>query len=298
MNITNKLDLPKPFEDAVTKEYQYKDKRYSVTEINKGYKEIILTRRHDEEIEQDVADMIWLIFGTAIHKVLEDSQEAEDELKENKIHFTFPSGYTLSGQFDLYSESLKKVTDYKSGSIWKVIFDEWDDYRTQCLDYALLLRKIGFECDKGENVMLLKDWSATKAKTEANYPPLPVFVKKYEFTDQEIEQEEERLAVRFNALDHFNTLKDDEIPECTPEERWAEPTKYAVMKEGRKTAVKLFENADEALEYAEQLGAKHYVVERPGKDKKCLDYCNCCKWCHYYKEHYGSDEEAEDTAES
>ena len=74
MKITNKLNLPQPFVDAVTREYQYKDKQYSVTAILKDVREILLTRRHNDEIEQDVADMIWLIFGTAVHKVLEDSK--------------------------------------------------------------------------------------------------------------------------------------------------------------------------------------------------------------------------------
>ena len=31
MKITNNLKLPQPFVDAVDKDYQYKDKRYSVT---------------------------------------------------------------------------------------------------------------------------------------------------------------------------------------------------------------------------------------------------------------------------
>ena len=192
MKITNKLNLPKPFVDAVSRNYQYKEKRYSVTEMLKGYKEIILTRRHFDEMEQDVADSIWLIFGTAVHKVLEDAKEADDELKETKIHYEFPNGYTLSGQQDLYSESLKRVTDYKTGTVWKVIYDEWDDYRTQCLDYAILFRKIGFDVTNAEIVMVLKDWSATKAKTTPGYPEFPVYVKHFDFTEEEFEAEEKR----------------------------------------------------------------------------------------------------------
>lgn len=299
MKITNKLNLPQPFVDAVSRDYQYKEKRYSVTEMLKGYKEIILNRRHFDEMEQDVADSIWLIFGTAVHKVLENAKEADDELKETKIYYEFPNGYTLSGQQDLYSESLKRVTDYKTGTVWKVIYDEWDDYRTQCLNYGILFRKLGFEVTNAEIVMVLKDWSQTKAKTTQGYPEFPVYIKHFDFTEEEFEAEEKRILERFEKLDELNKLDDDAIPECTPEERWANPTKYAVMKDGRKTAVKLFDNAYDALDYAEQLGNKHYVVERPGEDRKCVDYCNCCKWCSYYKQHYEQqNESAEDTPES
>ena len=63
MIITNSQNLPKPFVDAVTRNYEYKDKRYSVTSILKGPKEILLTRRHYSEIKQDVADSIWMILG-------------------------------------------------------------------------------------------------------------------------------------------------------------------------------------------------------------------------------------------
>lgn len=298
MKITNNLNLPKPFVDAVSRNYQYKEKRYSVTEMLKGYKEIILNRRHFDEMEQDVADSIWLIFGTAVHKVLENAKEADDELKETKIYYEFPNGYTLSGQQDLYSESLKRVTDYKTGTVWKVIYDEWDDYRTQCLDYGILFRKLGFEVTNAEIVMVLKDWSQTKAKTTPDYPKFPVFVKHFDFTEEEIEEEEKRILQKFEMLDLLNNLEDDEILECTPEERWATRTKYAVMKKGRKTAVKLCDTELDARQMVID-GKGDYVDAREGEDKKCLDYCPCAKWCHYYRNKYEQkDESLTDTAES
>lgn len=290
MKLTNKLNLPQPFAKAVEREYSYTDKRYSVTQIIKGAKEAILTRRHDAEITQDVSDMIWLIFGTAIHKVLEDAEEGTDELKETKIYIDMPNGYTLSGIQDLYSESLKRVTDYKSGTVWKVIYGDWEDYRMQLLIYVYMLRKIGFPVDNAENVMLLKDWSATKAKTEQNYPPHPVHVQHYDFSEDDFKFVEKYLEVKFNEIERMEKLPDDEIPECTPEERWATPTKYAVMKKGRKTAIKLHDNIADANKMVEDLGHdQHYVEIRKGSDKKCCEYCNCCEFCNYWKEHYGKE---------
>ena len=80
--------------------------------------------------------------------------------------------------------------------------------------------------------------------------------------------------------------KDDEIHECSPSERWASPDKWAVMKEGRKTAVKVCDTEEEALNFIEELEKdkdKHFVEERKGQDKKCSDYCACCEFCSYYK---------------
>ena len=85
MKITNEYNLPQPIMAAVMREHTYTPKQYSVTALLKGACQTILERRHDNEIEQDVSEMIWLIFGTAVHGVLEQSQETENQLKENKI---------------------------------------------------------------------------------------------------------------------------------------------------------------------------------------------------------------------
>ncbi len=285
MKITNNLNLPQPFVEAVNRNYEYKDKRYSVTSILKGNKEIILTRRHFNEMSEDVSDSIWMIFGTAVHKVLEDSKEAADELKETKIAYEFSNGYTLSGQQDLYSESLKRITDYKTGSVWKVIFNDWNDYFKQCLYYALLFRKIGFECDNAQIVMLLKDWSKTKAKLDPNYPQHPVYVKQFNFTEEEFEEAEKEIIKKFNEIDSLNNLSDDDIPVCSKEERWATDDKYAVMKKGAKKALKVCETQEEAQSILDS-GKGDYIENRPGEDKKCLEYCSCCKWCSYWRENY------------
>lgn len=287
MKITNKLDLPTPFVDAVSRDYEYVDKRYSVTSLLKGYREILLTRRHFGEIEQDVADSIWLILGTAVHKILEESKEEFDELKETKIYYEFPNGYTLSGQQDLYSESKKRITDYKTGSVWKVIFDDWDDYRTQCLYYGLLFRKIGFEVTNAEIVMILKDYSKTKAKTDLNYPEYPVYVKHFDFTDEEFKEAEEEIINKFNVLAALENVPDEELPLCTKEERWATEDKFAVMKKGNKRAVKVCDSQIEAQEYLDS-GKGDYIEQRPGEDKKCPEYCSCCKFCSYWRDKYGN----------
>ena len=285
MIITNAQNLPKPFVDAVTRNYEYKDKRYSVTSILKGPKEILLNRRHYSEIEQDVADSIWMILGSAVHKVLEEANEDDDLLKEVKLTWELPNGYILSGVVDLYSISEKKVTDYKTGSVWKVIFGDWEDYKKQLLYYAVLLRKNGYECHKASNVMLLKDHSLRDARTKENYPEFPVFTKEYEFTDEDLNEAENEIMAKMEVIRKFEELKDDAIPACSESERWASEPKYAVMKKTAKKALKLCSTKEEADEMVAS-GKGDYVEFRPGEDKKCIDYCSCCQYCNYWKEHY------------
>ena len=282
MNITNVNNLPQPFVDAVTREYQYKDKQYSVTSLLKGVCQTLLERRHSDAIEQDVSDMVWMLFGTAAHSILEHSKETSNQLKENRIAIDVVD-YKISGIFDLYDDDTKTVTDYKTGTVWKVMFDEWDDYHKQLLMYAYMLRKIGFDCKNGQIVMILKDHSKTKAKLDPTYPKYPVYVKKFSFTDEDFANIENFINERFKAYKQYENVPDALLPSCTKEERWHKDDKYAVMKKGRKTAIKLCDSEEEANSKVAELGTGHYVEFREGKDGRCDDYCQVKDFCPFYR---------------
>lgn len=301
MKLTNQLNLPQPFVTAVEGDYRYTDKRYSVTAILKGTREAILQRRHDAEITSDVADMVWAIFGTAVHSILEGGEEAESQIKENKLAVDLPNGYQLSGIFDLYDDATGTVTDYKTASVWKIKFGCWDnwepkpgefeDWRKQTLYYCWMLRQIGFDAHRGEIVALLKDHSKTKAKIN-EHPPLPVWQIGWDFTEDDFAQAEAEIMAKFAEIERCEQLPDDELPLCSEEDRWTRPGKYAVMKPGRKSAIKLYDNEAEAEERAQAEGKGCYVQHRPGSDPKCMDYCSACEFCTYWQEHYGQEAQA------
>ena len=285
MRLTNRLGLPQPIVDAATRDHEYTPKRYSVTQMLKGPREAILARRHSDEIEGDVADMAWTIFGSSMHLLLEQSQESATQLKENYITVDMPNGYVLSGIFDLYDDATGTVTDYKSATVWKVIYGEWDDYREQLLSYVWMLRQIGFDARRGEIVAILKDHSKAKARTERDYPDHPFYVIGWDFSDEELAEFGERIAAKFREIERCERLADDDLPLCTPEQRWAKPDQWAVMKQGNKKSSKNFDNEPDAVRYAAKLqedsGRKCHVEHRPGKDQKCLEYCDCRPFCNY-----------------
>lgn len=282
MIITNKLNLPSPFVSLAQRDYVYEPNEYRVTSLLKGIRETILERRHHKEIERDVSDMVWLLFGTAVHGILEKHQELGHELKEERIKV--PIGdYILSGQFDLYNDETKIVTDYKTASVWKIIFGDFEDWRRQILIYCLMLRKIGFDAQGGQIVAFLKDHSKRDAKIKPDYPQFPVQVVKFNFTDDDFKECEEWLQARFEEIAAAEKLPDDELPICTPDERFNSGDKFAVMKKGRKTALRVLDSMEEAEQWKAENGGDEIVI-RPGEDKKCLDYCAACEFCSYYKE--------------
>lgn len=300
MKLTNALNLPQPFVDAASSNHRYVDKRYSATAILKGTREAILQRRHDDEITEDVADRVWAIFGTAVHGILEQGEESATQIKENKLVVDLPNGYQLSGIFDLYDDATGTVTDYKTASVWKVKFgcwdnwqpkadtDQFDDWRLQTLLYCWMLREIGFDAKRGEIVAILKDHSKTKAKIN-EHPPLPVWQIGWDFTEEDFAWADTFIKAKFAEIEACEKLADEDLPLCSEKDRWTRPGKFAVMKPGRKSAIKLYDTEAEAQERADQEGKGCYVQHRPGSDPKCMDYCSACEFCSYWQENYGGE---------
>lgn len=283
MKITNALNLPAPFVSlAEGDEYPIAPNEYRVTSLLKGVREAILERRHGGEITRDVSDMVWLLFGTAVHGVLEQHQETGTQFKEERIKVPFEE-YVLSGKFDLYDAETKVVTDYKTASVWKIIFGDFSDWRRQTLIYCYMLRRIGFDAQGGEIVAFLKDHSKRDAKVKSGYPKFPVHTVKFRFTDADFAECEDWLRARFAEIRAAEKLADDDLPVCTPDERFNSGDKYAVMKKGRKTALRVLDTLEAAEQWRTDNGGD-YIETRRGEDKKCADYCSACEFCNYYQE--------------
>ncbi len=286
MKITNKFGFPQALAKAAESDYQYKDKQYSATSLLRGVRETLLMRRHHGSMEQDVSDMIWMLFGTAVHNVLEEQQEGDMEFKEEYLKVPLGNGYTLSGQLDLYNAHTKTITDYKTCSVWKIMFGDYEDWKKQLLIYAYMLKKIGFEVEKGQVVALLKDHTKSQVGRKADYPTHPVQKIEFNFTDKDFRGIEKWLNERFDRIKQAEELPDDKLPLCTLEERFNKGNKYAVMAKGRKRALRVLDTKVEATDWM-RANKGDFIEVREGEDVKCKDYCSVNKFCSYYQSKYG-----------
>ena len=286
MIITNKLKMPDAFVKAIQNSRHNAEKCLSATTLLKGTKEIILTDRHFDEIEIDASEEVWAVFGTAVHSVLEHQEDEAFKEESFSVPAAPGSEWKITGKVDRYNMATETIEDWKTASVWKVIYKDFQDWRTQGLIYAWLLRESGLNVRHIRFVALLKDFSKTEAIKNPDYPQSPAFIYEFDVNNSELEGVKDRAMYKALAVrDNWNT-PDDEIEPCTPEERWATPTKWAVMKEGRKTAVKVCSTEEEAQNFIEDLEKdkdKHFVEERKGQDKKCPVYCPCREFCSYYK---------------
>ena len=283
MIITNKYNLPEAFVKAIQNSRHNADKCLSATTLLKGTKEIILTDRHFDEITVDAADEVWALFGTAVHTILEHQ---EDEAFKEESFSVDVLDYKVTGKVDRYDMKHETIEDWKTASVWKVIFHDFEDWKRQGLIYTWLLRQSGLNVRHIRFIALLKDHSKSEANKKADYPQSPVYIYEFDPTEEELTNIEAYIKGKVLEVSQNAEKADNDIPECTPEQRWATPTKWAVMKEGRKTAVKVCETEEEAKTFIDELEKekdKHFIEERKGQDKNCSDYCSCCEFCSYYK---------------
>ena len=280
MKVTNKLNMPAAFVNAVSTARHNAAGCFSATTLNKGAKEIILSDRHFDEITVDAADSVWAVWGTAVHALLES--QPDNNFHEESFKVPVSNSF-VTGQVDSYDMENGVINDWKTASVWKVQFNDFKDWRAQGLTYAWLLQQSGLEVKKCRFVALLKDHSKTKAKTDSSYPQSPVFIYEFDVTAADMEETAARILAKVQEIESAYKLDDDAIEPCSAEERWADGEKWAVMKNGRKSAVKVFDNQLDADAMAGEMGNAYYVEHRPAISRKCGDYCKCKEFCNFYK---------------
>lgn len=274
MIITNNQGLPDNIVNAVKRAF-HKKGDYSVTELEKSPREYWLLKRHDAEIYADVSDMLWMLFGSAIHKILQEGA-TPDQLTEEFLTVNF-DGKVLSGTTDLYEN--KGIKDYKTTSVWTVIYgSRWAEYEKQVNCYSYLFQEAGFEVDRLEIVLLLKDWSRSKARFDPKYPQSGVM--RVDVQKWPKERVEAYMKERIAVLEAERNTPDKDLPLCTSEERWQRETVWKCMKEGGKRSIKNFGNKFEAETYCAENKLK--LVEMAGENVKCRDYCYACTFCSQF----------------
>lgn len=280
MKITNKFNVPEPLVTLASREYYSKGaSQYSVTELLSPPRIKRLREQYNEQVEQDVSDMLWQMLGSALHVVMERG-ETPGYVTEERLFYEV-DGVTISGQIDLQRNDPDGIviTDYKFTSAWAVMQDkkEWEE---QLNAYAWLIRKV-----KGKKVVrlqicaLIRDFSRHDRRD--GYPDAPVHMMDLPLWDDARTEGFIRERLDMHRLSRMQHELGEKLPLCTPEERWQSETTYAVKRDGRKTAIRVFKTLEEATELAAK--EKGYVETRLGEPKRCTgNYCGVAAFCEQY----------------
>lgn len=282
---TNVLNLPEPIVRAVTNDPYAPGTDFTVTGLIKPPRVSALETLHKAEIVEDVSDRLWALIGQIGHTILE--RAGTSDLVERRLHISRQVGilgrdeapqfqsYSISGQMDLWKQT--HLLDYKFTSIWTVKDGVKPEWEQQLNLYALICRENSIMVSQAEIVAIFRDWSVGEARREKDYPQRQIQtlgVKLWEPARQEA-----FLLERLNL--HLNARK--VLPECTEDERWARPEKWAVMKRGNQRATKLCDSQAEALREVSERGPGFNVERRPGVQTRCLDYCSAAPFCRQFE---------------
>lgn len=281
MTITNNQYLPDVLYDVLAKDfYNYipDDDTFSVTELLNPAKITLLRRRHREGIVQDVTDLFYRTWGNLMHQWLENFSEGEC-LKEERLKAKLGKFY-LTGKPDLYYD--RTIWDYKLTSIWTFIYksrqEEWEK-QLNMYNY-LFSQAVGLKVEKLKVIAMFRDWSKTRKQNESEYPNQ---VEVIDIPMWDVNKIEDYIQRGIHLLVTQQDMPDDAIIPCSQKDVWQDDDKYAVMKKGRKSAVKLFDNESDALTMAQDKGKDHSIVKREGEPKRCISYCDVREFCNFGK---------------
>jgi len=284
LKITNKHNVPETLVALASRDYYSKGRAdYSVTEIISPPRIQRLRREHHENMEQDVSDMLWQLLGSALHVVAERGV-ADNHITEERIIADI-GDVKLSGAIDIQRVTDEGIiiTDYKFTSAWALRQDK-PEWEAQQNIYAWLVEKV-----KGQKVIgvqicaLIRDWSRREASVKADYPQAPIQV--LELPLWPLEKTEAYIKERIEAHRMSKVQADwgDELPPCSDDDRWVRETKFAVKREGRKTAIRVLDTEQEAKDLAEK--EKGYVEVRKGEAIRCTgNFCGVAQWCNQYQQ--------------
>jgi len=285
--ITNQYGLPEIIAQAIrNRHYSKGDADFSATELQKPPLLRRLELQYEDDIEEDVVDMVWSLFGDAVHYVV--AQGAETELAEYRWSAEIEvdgTTFKLSGQADSLDLKENKLDDWKTTKVWAVKDGLKSDWIAQVNVYRWILAMCGIEVDTLNIGCFFKDWShREKQRYGSDYPPAPVWL--YPVPVWNLTDTEEYIRAK---------IREHQVPvprDCTDEERWKRIDKYTLMKKGRKSAVKVEDSEDDLYAYIKDKDieisskTKYYLEVRPGAYVRCTEgstegrtWCSVSAWC-------------------
>ena len=297
MNITNNHNLPQSFVNfARNDKYSKGQSDISVTTLIDSPRVRLLREAKSSEMTSDAADMIWPLFGTAVHHILESASEDEGVILEERLYATV-NDWILSGAVDhqkVEGNSIS-ITDYKVTSVWSVIHGkiEWEQ-QLNC--YAFLAQKTkGMKVKSLQICAILRDWNRREAERRDDYPQAPVILVDIPLwpDTKRIDYIKERVAMHQDAQINYDLAQ--AFPPCSDEERWKRGEAWAVKKKGNKRAQRVFDNEVSAGEFMLALMERSMKVMSKDKDNleiehregeyvRCKgDYCGVANFCSQFK---------------
>lgn len=311
MRVRNETGLPDPIvriaQDLTSSHPRMDDRQFSATEVLNSVRQIVLKRRHYDEIERDVQDCFKLWLGTAVHDKLErvavDNPEYITETRLEMPVDTITGRFTLSGEFDLLDIRNNILYDYKTTSVATIDGNrslKEDKWLRQLYVYAEMIEKCMSRPrpEKAVIIAMATDWSKMKTLQSASYPRHPIQMLEWPLDDAGYrEKVMAEVRNKMETAEHYLENPDEELPKCTNADCWCTED-WAIMKEGASRAVKTFTDEETARGYylnlSEEDRKKLRLYHRTSDYRNCRLYCDCAPFCSQWARNCHLEKVAED----
>lgn len=286
---------------------------YSVTDLINPPRLTALRKRHAHEVTKDPQTQVGALIGTAIHELFEKNLKVaavyDDKyvLERTVQDFVYidddqysPSmeKRLITGRFDVLYDQ-KEMTDIKSCSTWKKIFDpKFEDWTMQQNLYAYLLSQRNIFVEKISVLVIYKDWSVGLTR-DRTYPQQQVI--EYELPLWDFMETGMILQKKVEEHVACENLADHELPACPEKDTWARfpggaTKQFAIMQSVKaKRADKVFKEGtiNDVYKYVQERQAGQIAKKKPlpksafievrhAQRKRCETYCPFNKFCNHY----------------
>lgn len=308
--LTNNNNLPLPLYLAIKNDtYEARGDISTTTLIDAPY--IRLLRKYNTYTE-DASENIWSLHGQAMHAVVErigSNFERTKFMPEEKLMIRtsgieFKREVDVSGTSDLIEidENNRVILhDFKNIFVWTAkqgtSSSSYEKWTKQLNIYRYMIKEcLNLEVEEIKVHAFIRDWNLGKSERTADYPPYPAMtfdIKPYSHASI-LGYIKKRIDLHFLAEENFKSGRDNMVDVCEPEDRWARPTVWRLVKLGNKRALKNITIRDDADElnakatYAE-LAKKNSTLTIDvvkGGDTRCESFCPVNMFCKYYQKEY------------
>jgi len=282
MKFTNKHHLPAPVCRAI--EWQEKshnpDSNISCTGLIDAPLRQWLRKKYYDYCVEDYSDRLYALYGSVAHFIMKTFGVDDGEHVEREA-LAMVDGWRVSTAID-YLKTGDCLSDYKMTSVWSTaegVKIEWENQLNVCLwllkhDENEEGRELGNSIKRLEICALFRDWVPSIAdKFPTRVAVLPAVVWSDGYAEDYMHK---RVKLHQEAVKDLSVIP----PICSDRERWMKD--FAVMKEGRKNAIKAkIKTREEAEELMNDLGGDSI---REAVPKRCSEYCvfSKCGYCPWY----------------
>jgi len=318
---TNNTDIPLSLAIWLCNDdYDYSDdpNTISATTLLQPIRAIVLALQNQGlESSGDISSLIPSRTGTALHSAIEFAWDDLAKVKKALVSLGYPKEvadkfiinpteeeltpesipvymeqrstkkvgeYTISGKYDFVLNG--RLEDFKSTGAYSYVMQS---NNTKYIQQGSIYRWLNPNIITDDIIAiqyLFTDWNKLESIKNPKYPKKKLLEQQFQLMS--VNETDVFVTNIINKIKEFRDSPQEELPKCTQEELWVDPTVWKYYKNPKNTArsTKNFDNPNDAYTRLSTDGNVGKVVEVPGKVRKC-NYCsvaNICTQAQHYRD--------------